>query len=569
MKTNLSVKIIGLVFTLFFVLFLVISYVEFSNYTTDMTAAFVERAKATAQSLEAGVRNKEELADKDMLMSTIYKHIWLDPEIIDISFNVPSGSGLVTFISNDQTSINRTADSENLDAFNKDILVSRLGYGKTSRILKIITPMHLSGERVGTFQIDFTLENVDNRIKSTLYTTILSYAAIMVLFTFSLFLILRVIVIKPITEINKGLDAIAENNFSYRVKIKSQDEIGQLASAFNQMAEDLKKSRAQIGSHSRELETRVEGRTTDLKDKVAELTDTKTAMLNMMEDLDKSNKELMEAQKGLTRNVSELKKLDQEKDTFISIAAHELKTPMTAITGFAQLLENKKTIRDAQTRNKYFGIIKEEIKRLSKLVTEVLDLSRLDLGTMKFTMELCDVSPLLEQVRDELLQKAKTKGLKLDFHIDSSLPKIVTDKERTLQVLINLVDNAIKYSEKGTITVQAGKDKDFIKFSVADTGIGIPKEHFSKMFTRFYQVENPLTRKVGGTGLGLSICKDLVEALGGKIWFDSRIGKGSTFFFTIPVHAKVKGGIDGEPMRGKVRKTQTNMQASRSSGQRM
>ncbi|MFH0978170.1 MAG: ATP-binding protein [Candidatus Woesearchaeota archaeon] len=339
---------------------------------------------------------------------------------------------------------------------------------------------------------------------------------------------------KPIIDLKDAVTRLASGDLSTKVKPSAIYEFRQLVEIFNKMTEELKKSKAQIERHSGEMETTVDARTRELKKKVAELTGTKNAMLNMMEDLDKSNKELLEAQKGLKANVLELKKLDQEKDTFISIAAHELKTPMTAITGFAQLLESEKTISDVKTRSRYLGIIRDEVKRLAKLVTEVLDLSRLDLGTLKFTIETLDVPKMVGEVVEELQPKATARGLKLKIKVDRGIPQAETDKERTRQVLINLVDNAIKYSKKGTVEVAAKRDNKFVRISVADNGIGIPKEYFSKLFTRFYQIENPLTREVGGSGLGLSICKELIEGLGGRIWFESKLGKGSTFFFTIP-----------------------------------
>jgi signal transduction histidine kinase len=347
-------------------------------------------------------------------------------------------------------------------------------------------------------------------------------------------------IIKPIKKLTETTEEISKGNFNAKSDITSKNEIGQLASAFNQMTEDLKKSREKLEIYSKELEKKVEERTENLNEKVEELTKTKTALLNMMEDSDKINKELIETQNELKNSFRELKKLDKEKDEFISIAAHELKTPMTAIHGFSQLLEDEKIIKDAEKRNKYLKIIENEIKRLSKLVTETLDLSRMDLGTMKFVIENVDVIKLIEEIKDAMTQRAIAKSLKLNFNMDPNLQNIKTDKERLKEIFINLIDNAIKYTEKGGIEVEFHREGDYIKFSVSDTGIGIPKEYFDKIFKRFFQVESHLTRKVGGAGLGLSICKELVQALDGKIWFESKVSKGTTFYFTLPIKYKLK-----------------------------
>jgi signal transduction histidine kinase len=155
---------------------------------------------------------------------------------------------------------------------------------------------------------------------------------------------------------------------------------------------------------------------------------------------------------------------------------------------------------------------------------------------MKFTIEDVDVSKQMEEIKNEMTLRVKEKGLSISFTVDRNLPIIKTDKEKLREILINLIDNSVKYTPKGSIKVDVHKEGNYIKFGIADTGIGIPKKYFSKLFMRFYQVESPLTRKVGGSGLGLSICKEYVEKLGGKIWFKSKVGKGTTFYFILPIN---------------------------------
>lgn len=347
-------------------------------------------------------------------------------------------------------------------------------------------------------------------------------------------------IVKPLKEIENATRKIAEGNFGLEVKVKTKDEFGVLANHFNEMSRKLLEFKEKIEAHQKELEKTVEERTKELNKKIKELTNTKIALTNMMEDLNETNIKLLKAQKELKKSFRELKKLDLEKDRFISIASHELKTPMTAILGFSQLLSIDKIAEDTETRHKYLNIIQSEIKRLNKLITNILDLSRIDLGTMKFTIVNIDLSQFMEEIRSEMEQRAREKNLILEFNLDKNLQNLKTDKEKLKEILINLIDNAIKYTEKGKIIVNAQKQNNFIKFSVSDTGIGIPKEAYKKLFTRFYQVESPLTRKVGGSGLGLSICKELVEALGGKIWFKSKVGKGTTFYFALPLKFKFK-----------------------------
>jgi two-component system phosphate regulon sensor histidine kinase PhoR len=397
-------------------------------------------------------------------------------------------------------------------------------------------------------KIDLILEKEEERINkmseelgqlyySTLFFN-LTFAVLLFLISIVYSFVMYKSIVEPLEEIEKGTKKIAEGEFGFSLKVKSEDEIGKLALEFNQMSQKLLEFKNKIEAHEKELEKTVEKRTKELREKVRELTEAKTALTNMMADLDETNKKLLEAQKKLKKSFRELKKLDVEKDRFISIAAHELKTPMTAISGFAQLLKNEKIIEDKERREKYLKIIEEEIKRLAKLVTDVLDLSRIDLGTIKVFIEEVNVKEILNEVKDEMEEWAKEKGLYLNTKIDEKVSTIFTDREKLKRILVNLVSNGIKYTEKGGVTIEAVKEKDKVRFCVCDTGIGIPKEHFKKIFTRFYQVASPHTRKVTGSGLGLSICKELVELLGGRIWFESKLGKGSKFYFTLPIKYK-------------------------------
>ncbi|MFH1474049.1 MAG: ATP-binding protein [Candidatus Aenigmatarchaeota archaeon] len=248
--------------------------------------------------------------------------------------------------------------------------------------------------------------------------------------------------------------------------------------------------------------------------------------------------ELEKSEKRLKKSLNELKKTDTEKNEFISIAAHELKTPMAAIHGFSQLLKNKSICEDSKRREKYLKIIESETNRLSKMVTDILDLSRVDLGTLKLALDDVNINDVIEEVKNELYSEINKRGLKLVVKKDPKIPVIKTDEEKVKRVLINLIGNSIKYTEKGSIEVMSVKDRNRIIVTISDTGIGIPKKDFKNIFKRFFQVESTYTRKIKGTGLGLSISKELVETMGGKMWFESKNGKGSAFHFMLPIKRK-------------------------------
>ncbi len=357
-----------------------------------------------------------------------------------------------------------------------------------------------------------------------------------VLFGFFLSFLLSGVIISGLSKLAKATREISQGRFETKIRITSRDEIGELASAFKQMAKDLKKSREQIKKHAQELEQKVKERTKELNQKVRELTDTKTAVLNMMDDMDHTNKELVHTQEKLKESLKKLKEMDAKKDQFISIAAHELKTPLTSIHGFSQLLQNRKIANNFNKRNRYLKIMDHETRRLANLVNDILDLSRIDLGTVKLVLEKVNINELMSNMKREMEMLIKEKGLESKFIIEKGMPEIITDKERLTQILINLINNAIKYTPKGKITVKVAKEKNNVHFMVKDTGIGISKENQKKIFERFYQVDSSYTRKVGGTGLGLALVKELLDILGGKIWVKSVPEKGSEFHFTLPVN---------------------------------
>ncbi|MFH1249206.1 MAG: ATP-binding protein [archaeon] len=330
----------------------------------------------------------------------------------------------------------------------------------------------------------------------------------------------------------------------------SEDESKELSKTYGEMLASLKLTPEQIKSKidfyaSKEkllekervhLEHEVMKRTKELNKNVKELEDSKVATLNMMEDIDESNKQLIETQSNLKKSYLELKKLDVKKDEFISIAAHELKTPLTSIHGFSQLMQNESIMKDKSKRNEYLGIIDKESKRLGNLVTEILELSRIDLGTIKLVWERVDLRELIKSVVTEMRINVEKQGLYLNLKIGKEIDFVYMDEERMPQVIINLINNSIKFTPKGGIELNLEKEGKNIHFSVKDTGIGIDKEHFGKIFTRFFQVDSSYTRKAGGTGLGLSLCKEYVELMGGKIWFESEVNKGTTFHFTLPIN---------------------------------
>jgi|SRR3989344_3522164 len=255
----------------------------------------------------------------------------------------------------------------------------------------------------------------------------------------------------------------------------------------------------------------------------------------MERSLDLSSHELRDANLTLEASNLELKNLDQKKDEFISVAAHELKTPLTSIRGLSQLLQTEEIANDSEKRAHFLSIIDKNSEALYSLVLDIIDTSRLSLGQMHLNIEPLDVYSILEETKLTTESVIKNKGLACEFQTEKNLPKIIGDRIRILQILKNLIINSVHYTEKGEIKVSIKNEDGFLCFAVSDTGQGIPDDFKKNIFTRFNQLDSSLTRKIGGSGLGLSICKGIVENMGGTIWFESKIGKGTTFFFNIPI----------------------------------
>ncbi|MCX8118580.1 MAG: hybrid sensor histidine kinase/response regulator [Desulfobacterota bacterium] len=283
-----------------------------------------------------------------------------------------------------------------------------------------------------------------------------------------------------------------------------------------------------------------------------------TKPLNLDEMLLRLRKALEERQRfvrmrdyveQLEKANQELRKIDAMKSEFVSIASHELRTPLAAIKNAIQLILSGKTgpINEHQTR--FLSMADRNITRLTNILNDLLNLSKIESGKIELKLERTDLKPLIDHTLLSIKPQADGKSLRLETEVSEGLPPVYGDREKIEQILVNLIGNAIKFTpEGGKISVIAkwfSEEKDCrgtpkIAISVRDTGIGIPAEHLHAVFEKFFQVEGSLHRSSGGTGLGLAITKGLVEAHRGKIWVESEVGKGSTFTFTLPIYEEVR-----------------------------
>ncbi len=253
--------------------------------------------------------------------------------------------------------------------------------------------------------------------------------------------------------------------------------------------------------------------------------------------------ERAEANETLLKANQELQELDRLKDEFISTVSHELRTPLTSIKGSAEILLTYD--EDRETQVEFLRIINKECDRLTRLVIDVLDLSRMESRQMNWIWEELDLAEVVGAAVDGAQSLLIQKDLFIKVDLDSDLPILRNDRDRLAQVVTNLLSNSIKFTPAGgRILINAkripadGLDGagEKLEVSVSDTGVGIHLADYDSIFQKFRQVGETLSDKPTGTGLGLAICKEIVEYIGGNMWVDSTPGKGSTFYFTIPVH---------------------------------
>ncbi len=289
---------------------------------------------------------------------------------------------------------------------------------------------------------------------------------------------------------------------------------------------EKEKAEARIRQLNRELERRVAQRT---------------------EELARAYEELQRRNEALQAANEELKELDQLKSEFVSMVSHELRAPLTNINGSIELMLADGDM-DPESQRTMLRIIGEQSARLTRLVQGILNVSRIEARKLEIHPQAVDVRPLMEKVIENLAQRENIHEFELP---ESPLPLVWADPDRLEEILANLIDNAVKYSpEGGTIKLSARESDGRLIISVTDPGVGIPAKELDKIFEKFHRVDRGDARTTYGHGLGLYISKRFIEAHGGDIWVESKLGKGSTFSFTLPLatpeQLKSKAGVSVE-----------------------
>lgn len=324
---------------------------------------------------------------------------------------------------------------------------------------------------------------------------------------------------RPIEKLRRGSEEIGRGNLTHRIGVSGYDEIAELADSFNVMRMRLYHSMEQMRLSKKQIE-----------DYSEQLRKAHESLEMYSRELEKVNQQLLES------NVK-LQKANEVKDTFLSTVSHELKTPLTTIMGYISMFVQGALGSTNEEQSMALEVMLRRARNLQTLIADLLSLSRIDAGRFELRQAYVDLERELRSLDEIYAEQLRNGSISLLVRLDGRLPRVYADPDRLMQVLTNLVGNAVKFTAPGgRITVEARHDEalGMVEVTVRDTGIGIPKSELPHIFERFYQVDRRESREYSGTGLGLAIAKELVELQGGTIAVESEAEGGSTFRFTLP-----------------------------------
>jgi signal transduction histidine kinase len=319
---------------------------------------------------------------------------------------------------------------------------------------------------------------------------------------------IRRAIANPLQTLGEATAQFAQGDYAHRVTVNTQNELGDLGRSFNQMADAVQQRNSELNDLNRSLEQRVIERTADFR---------------------KARDEALAANRLAQENT-------RLKSEFLATMSHELRTPLNAIEGFTGIILNRMGGAEFNAKSQdYLERIRANSNRLLQLINDFLDLSRIESGRLELANQPFTPAELAKRWQREVGVLAEKKGLQFTMHVDSALPdKVYGDEEAISKVAINLLGNAIKFTEQGQVNLSLVSDDSKWEIIVEDTGIGIPPHARDFIFEEFRQVDQTSKRKYGGTGLGLAIVQRYTRAMGGSVNVKSELGKGSTFTVTLP-----------------------------------
>jgi two-component system phosphate regulon sensor histidine kinase PhoR len=444
------------------------------------------------------------------------------------------------------------------------------------------------GEIVGIARVALPLTAVESSVNSAVMTIVWAIAIAAILVIVAATLIARIIT-QPVRQITKATEGIAAGKLEQQIPIRTKDEIGRLGRTFNEMSVSLKNTMATIVDERSRLASVLSSITdgvvmTDSEGSIALVNPAAERLFNFKEakvigkplieavhdyEIDAVVKKCLKTAHEQTtqldsvtgrflrviavplttgkltgalvlfQDLTEMRNLQTMRQEFVGNISHELRTPLAAIKAIVETLQGG-AINDKKAVTDFLNRLDVEVDGMTQMVAELTELSRIETGIVKLKLEPVNLNLLIEEVVARLSPQAERQQVSLLTELSPDLPPVPADRDRIQQVILNIVHNAIKFTQPGgKATVYTKPQKDTVTVSVADTGAGISREDLPHIFERFFKADK--SRSSSGTGLGLAIAKHIVQAHGGSIWVQSEEGKGSTFSFSLPLHPGVQG----------------------------
>ena len=455
------------------------------------------------------------------------------------------------------------------------------------KMLYLALSVKQSGENAGFVRVAVPLARLAQQEREILQAIILSIF-IALAFSLVLSMVSASRLIRPIRMISESAGRIAKGDFKTRIKVRGSDELAALADYFNQMSFELEATILQMRSEKLQLHTIVSNMKEGVmafnsEGEILLVNDSARRMLDLGKDAidhkyfeNLRDPRLNELIRGVLSNrtnaaveinlgfpeekillteaisvvankdnqvsailvffdITPLKRLERTRKDFVANASHELRTPLTSIRGYVEALQDG-AIKEPAQAEQFLMTISKHADRMGKIVADMMLLSQIEAEGIQLKRERFSIKDLIIEMVEQHQSLASKKSQTIKTLFESAHETIVADRDRIAQVLINLIDNAIKFTpEAGRIELQLSESGDSIVVTVADSGIGIPSYDLPRVFERFYTVDKARSRELGGTGLGLAIVKHIVEVHGGEVWVKSELGKGSSFSFSLPV----------------------------------
>ncbi len=444
-------------------------------------------------------------------------------------------------------------------------------------MLYVAVPVEKDGKIIGVIRTSLFLGDINHLIAKFNYR-VAEISLIIVFLSFLAAFLVSKSVVRPIRHLTSAVKRVASGDFSARVFLKSKDELAGLAGTFNRMNEEMGRMFSELSRQKEELGSIIDsvqegllvlnkkGMIIRTNESFRKMVGSQTVEGKLYWEVMRNpgfpellKKASLEKKKSVEEiawgdrvfmcsvtplqggdgmvsifyDISEMKRIEKIKKDFVMNVSHELRTPLTAMKGYTETL--RKEIETASGK-KYLEIVEKNTDRLINIVNDLMLLSRLE-ERPSLELEDVDLKSLLENVTKMFDQRLRDKELSFIMDIQEKLPSIKADPFKLEQILINLLDNAVKYTDRGGVTLSVAVHDKKVRIQVKDTGIGIPKEDIPRIFERFYVVDKSRSRKSGGTGLGLSIVKHIVLLHQGTIDIESALGSGTSVTVTLPTHS--------------------------------